>query len=134
MKYVALMFSVLIVIVTLLSHGCSGDDGAWENDSIPPEVCITSPHDGDTVRGYLVITASVTDDVAVRVVYFQFFAQENKTWQRVFSDCDTDEPYEYRSLDVGQFRDSSQVKIRVSAYDMAYNLNSDEIYVVVMNW
>ncbi len=134
MKYLALMLSILTVIVSLLFQGCRGVEDSWENDSIPPEVYITSPYDGDTVKGHIVITASVIDDVAVRVVYFQFFAQENKVWQRIYSDCDTDEPYEYRSLDVGQFKDSSQVKIRVSAYDMAYNLSSEEIFVVVMNW
>ena len=68
-----LIFSLVFAIFSLLISGCSSNP-----DTIPPEVHITSPHEGDQVRGIISIEATARDNRGIVKVEFYVDSLDNK--------------------------------------------------------
>ena len=84
-------------------------------DTTPPTVDVTSPADGATVSGTVLITAVASDDVGVSQVDFYL--------NNVLVGTDNSAPYEHSWNSVGA---ASPVAIKAVAFDAAGNLATDD--------
>jgi Leucine-rich repeat (LRR) protein len=96
-----------------------------QKDNTPPKASITSPQNGQTVSGTVIIQASTTDNVGVSKV--EFYIDGNKVGE------DTESPYTY-DWNTNNLQYNSTHTIQVKAYDNAGNAGvSPEITVTIGN-
>jgi len=89
----------------------------------PPSVSITSPSDGNSISGTVIIKASALDDNEVTAVEFYIDDELKST--------DTSSPYSY-SWDTTKYSNGTH-KIKAVAYDNVDQPDTDEISVTVRN-
>ena len=111
-----LILFLIIILFSLLISGCA------PKDTVPPQVSITSPQNGQTVSGIVTIQTLAIDNVGVLKV--EFYIDENKIGE------DIESPYSY-DWDTTQYTNGIH-KITAKAYDKAGNIRSVSINVNII--
>ena len=114
--------------------GCDEAVSPEQNtDTIPPIVSITFPHNSSTISDTIDITADAIDNEGIQKVVFEFSKWEGDFWLWLFGEEDIAEPYEYKNFNTTNYPNDTQLKIRVTAYDLTGNSDEDEVIVVILN-
>ena len=133
MKYRMLTCIIIAALVILFTNHCTKTEDVLTVDTIPPVVTVTHPHDAQTVSGTIDITADAVDNDTITQVVFVFIQWTDTYWLWLFAEEDISEPYEYKGFITTNYPDNTQIKIRVTGYDLAGNTADDEVIVIIDN-
>ena len=132
-KGLVAFLTVIFLIVGCVDKETGGNGNGNEptEDTTPPHVNITYPHNGQTIYSYTTIDikADAFDNDEIEKVNFKVIYGYSGTTQT--EGTDYTEPYMYEGWRAPFHQSPYDYQIRATAYDISGNTNEDEITINV---